>query len=148
MSTNHDISVLNGLIKTTLDSAKGYRDAAEDAQNPQFATMFSDFARERGEVAGSLQGEVTRLGGTPEDDSSLLAAAHRTFRDLKHVLTGKSDKAVIEEVERGEDFIKDKFEAAMKDGDLAPETRSAIERAFSSVRAGHDRMSALKHSLS
>ena len=147
MSTNHDISVLNGLIKTTLDSAKGYRDAAEDAQNPQFSSMFSDFSRERGEVASALQGEVERLGGTPKDDSSLLAAAHRTFMDLKQVLTGRSDKAVIEEVERGEDFIKGKFEAAIRDGDLAPEIRSAIERAFSSVRAGHDRMSALKHTV-
>ena len=35
----------------------------------------------------------------------------------------------------------------MKDGDLAPATRDAITTAFASVREGHDKMSALKHSL-
>lgn len=147
MSTDSTISILNGLIKTTLDSMKGFRDAAEDAENTQYATLFADFARERSAVTTSLQNEVTRLGGSPEDDSSFLAAAHRTFMDLKQAITGKNDKVVIEEVERGEDYIKGKFQAALHDADLDPSSRSIVEQAFQSVKAGHDRVSALKHSL-
>lgn len=147
MSTASTISTLNSLIKTTLDSMKGFRDAAQDADNTQFSTMFADFARERSEVATALQAEVRRLGSNPEDDSSFLAAAHRTFMDLKQALTGKDDNAIIQEVERGEDYIKGKFEAALKDTDLDPSSRSVIERAYQSVKAGHDRASALKHSL-
>ena len=30
MNTSHDISVLNSLIETTLDSMKGFTDAAEE----------------------------------------------------------------------------------------------------------------------
>ncbi|WP_395396519.1 hypothetical protein WBP07_21965 (plasmid) [Novosphingobium sp. BL-8A] len=37
------ISTLNGQIKTTLDSMKGYEDAAKDAESTQFATMFAEF---------------------------------------------------------------------------------------------------------
>ncbi|MDB5683482.1 MAG: hypothetical protein JWM75_1180 [Sphingomonas bacterium] len=147
MSTTDDIVVLNNLIKTTLDSMKGYEDAAKDAESTRFATMFADFARDRSQVASELQAEVRRLGGNPEDDSSLLGAAHRTFMDVKQAVMGKNDKAIIEEVERGEDFIKTKFETAMKDASLAPGTTAAISTAYSSVRAGHDRVSALKHSL-
>lgn len=147
MSNDHDVAVLNGLIKTTLDSVKGYRDAAADALDTRFATTFADFAREREEVAGTLQAEVRRLGGDPQDDSSFLAAAHRTFMDLKQAITGKSDRAVIEEVERGEDFLKGKYEEALKETDLGVETRAAVERAYASVRAGHDRVSGLKHGL-
>ncbi|WP_022684110.1 ferritin-like domain-containing protein [Sphingobium bisphenolivorans] len=148
MSADSTISTLNSLIKTTLDSMKGFKDAAEDAESTQFATLFADFARERSQVATSLQTEVTRLGGNPEDDSSFLAAAHRTFMDLKQAFTGKDDKAIIQEVERGEDYIKGKFEAALNDADLDPSSRSVVEQAFQSVKAGHDRASALKHSLS
>ncbi|WP_085808575.1 PA2169 family four-helix-bundle protein [Sphingomonas sp. TZW2008] len=147
MTTDHDVSVLNGLIKTTLDSMKGYEDAAEDAENTQFATMFADFARDRSKVAGDLQAQVRSLGGEPETDSSVLAAAHRTFMDLKQAFTGKDDKAIIQEVERGEDFIKEKFETAMKDTDLSPATTTAIGDAYRSVKEGHDKMSALKHSI-
>ena len=147
MTNTNDVSVLNGLIETTLDSMKGYEDAAKDADSTQFATMFADFARDRAKVATDLQNHVRTLGGEPEMDSSMLAAAHRTFMDLKQAITGKDDKAIIQEVERGEDHIKAKFEDAMKDSDLSPATRSAITEAFASVREGHDKMSALKHSM-
>ncbi|WP_426387876.1 PA2169 family four-helix-bundle protein [Sphingobium sp. R-21] len=147
MSTDSTISTLNSLIKTTLDSMKGFKDAAQDAENSQFSTMFSEFAGERSEVATALQSEVRRLGGNPEDDSSFLAAAHRTFMDLKQAFTGKDDKAIIQEVERGEDYIKAKFQAALNDTDLDPSSRAVVERAYQSVKAGHDRASALKHSM-
>ena len=147
MNDKHDISVLNGLITTTLDSMKGFEDAAEDAKSTRFAALFADFARDRGQVVSSMQAEVRALGGKPEDSASLLGAAHRSFMDLKQAFTGKNDKAIIEEVERGEDHIKAKFEIALKDTDLEPATRSVIRDAFSSVKAGHDQASALKHSL-
>ena len=147
MSNDNDVSVLNGLIKTTLDSMKGYEDAAEDAESTQYATMFADFARDRAQVATQLQGQVRTLGGEPEMDSSMLAAAHRTFMDLKQALTGKDDKAIILEVERGEDHIKAKYEAAMNDTALSPATQKAIADGYASVREGHDKMSALKHSI-
>jgi uncharacterized protein (TIGR02284 family) len=147
MSNGNDVSVLNGLIKTTLDSMKGYEDAAKDAESTQFATMFADFARDRAQVATTLQAHVRSLGSEPELDSSLLAAAHRTFMDLKQAITGKDDKAIIVEVERGEDHIKAKYEAAMKETALSPATQAAIAEGYASVRAGHDKMSALKHSL-
>jgi uncharacterized protein (TIGR02284 family) len=147
MAAEHDITVLNTLIKTTLDSMKGFEDAAEDAQNTQFATLFADFARDRSQVATLLQAEVRRLGGDAQEDSSLLAAAHRSFMDLKQAFTGKDDKAIINEVERGEDFIKSKYDAALQDDALQPATRAVIQEAYVSVRQGHDQASALKHSL-
>lgn len=147
MNDKHDISVLNGLITTTLDSMKGFEDAAEDAKSTRFAAMFADFARDRGQIVSSLQAEVRGLGGEAEESSSFLAAAHRGFLDLKQALTGKNDKAIIQEVERGEDHIKAKFEAALKDDQLEPATRAVIREAFTSVKAGHDHVSVLKHSM-
>src|SRR3546814_2769569 len=96
MNDKHDISALNGLITTTLDSMKGFEDAAEDAKSTRFAAMFADFARDRGAVVASLQAEVRGLGGKPEDSASFLGAAHRSFMDLTPALTGKNDKAIIE----------------------------------------------------
>lgn len=147
MDTSHDISVLNSLIKTTLDSYKGFKEAAEDAEARQYASMFSEFAAERSRVASTLQDEVRRLGGNPEDESSFLAAAHRAFMNLKETLMGRNDRAIIEEVERGEDYIKEKFQTALRDDELSSSTRAVIEQAFTSVRAGHDRASALKHNI-
>lgn len=147
MSTDTDVSTLNSLIKTTLDSVKGFEDAAENVDATRFSSQFREFAQERRQVVTMLQAEVRRLGGNPEDDSSFLAAAHRTFMNLKDAVTGRDDKAVVEEVERGEDYIKEKYQAALRDTDVSPQVRQLIEQAYQSVRRGHDRASQLKHSL-
>src|SRR5436190_1469294 len=129
MSTDTDVSTLNSLIKTTLDSVKGFEDAAENVDATRFSSQFREFAQERRQVVTTLQAEVRRLGGNPEDDSSFLAAAHRTFMNLKDAVTGRDDKAVVEEVERGEDYIKEKYQAALSDTDVSPQVRQVIEQA-------------------
>ncbi len=147
MHNDKDVLTLNSLIKTTIDSAKGYEDAAEDCESDNLTSVFGEFAAERREVVANLQAEVNRLGGNPEDDSSMLAAAHRSFMNLKQSLMTRDDKAIVEEVERGEDHLKAKYDDALRDQNLSPETRSAIEDAYVSVQKGHDRASALKHSM-
>lgn len=142
-----DIRTLNSLIATTIDSVDGYTEAAKDSDNQRFGAMFTSRAAERRAVATQLQAEVSRLGGTPEDDGTALAGLHRMFLNLKAAVVAKDDKAIVAEVERGEDHIKAKFEDALKDGTLFPETRAAIEQGYGSVRQGHDEMRDLKHAL-
>ena len=146
MDKSHDISVLNSLIKTTLDSMKGYADACDDSDGT-YQELFSSMSQERSQVASKLQAQVAALGGDPEDDSSFTAAAHRTFMDLRAVVSGRNEEQVIKEVERGEDHIKNKYEEALKDGDLTVESRQVIQQGYESVRKGHDRVSAIKHAM-
>lgn len=145
--TSHDIRTLNGLIATTIDSVDGYRSSAETVESPRFAELFTARASERSSVAEQLRAEVRRLGGNPEDDGTLLAGGHRAFLNLKSAVTGRDDQAIINEVERGEDHIKAKYEAALADDSLAPECRALIETAYGSVKSGHDQMRDLKQNL-
>ena len=139
----HDIDVLNTLIETTLDSADGYSQAAANTKQSGYKDVFIRWADDRRQVVTQLQGQVRRLGGTPEDDGSVLAAGHRMFLKLRDSVTS-SDTSVIDEVERGEDFIKAKYEAALKDEELSPEVRTAVVQAYSSVKTGHDQARDLK----
>lgn len=142
-----DISTLNTLTGTLLDSVEGYRKAASDIDRPELASRFLARADEREAAARRLQEAVRAAGGNPTDDGTLLGGVHRSFLGLKDAITGNDDKAIINEVERGEDYLKDKFKAAQDDLDLQSTTRSAIASAWDSVVSGHDEMSALKHSM-
>lgn len=142
-----DINVLNSLIATTRDSIEGYRDAAEQANNDQYASMFRHFAEQRQRVVGELENTVRQAGGDPEDSGTFSGAAHRTWLDLRNAVTGTDDKAVIAEVERGEDHLKEKYEEAMERTDLSPQASQTIASCYQSVREGHDRVRDLKHSL-
>ena len=146
-SQEHAVKVLNSLIETTLDSANGYKEAAENAQEGQLKTMFAERSRRRLDLSHELQHEVRSFGGEPEDDQSMLGKAHNKFVDLKNALTGGSQKAVIDEVERGEDVIKAKFEKAMRDDELPANARELVARAYESIRRDHDEISALKRSM-
>lgn len=147
MSTNdHDVNVLNGLIESTIDSAEGYAEAAKDSKSTRFTSLFQSRAGERRQVAGVLQRQVRALGGKPDDDGSVLASAHRLFVNLRKSLSS-GDTAVVDEVERGEDHIKAKFESALKDKDVSPSTLTVINEAYASVRQGHDQMRDIKHTL-
>ena len=142
-----DLTILKTLTSTLNDSVKGYRDSAEHVESQEFREMFNDFAAQREQAAMELKAEVRRLGGEPDEDGSTLGSLHQTWVDLKSAITGRDDKAIINEVERGEDYLKEKFETALADDNLGAECRTVIERAYQSVREGHDRMSQLKHSL-
>ena len=142
-----EISTLNTLIATTIDSVTGYENSARDIENSRFAEIFRQRANERQQVVEDLRAEVRRLGGDPEDSGSFLGKTHQRFEDLKAAITGQDEKAIINEVERGEDYLKAKFEAALNEGELSGEARSAVERCYQSVRAGHDQMSQLKHGM-
>lgn len=142
-----DLTILKTLTSTVNDSVKGYRESADKVDNQEFRELFDHFASQREQAAQDLSAEVRRLGGEPDTDGSALGGLHQSWLDLKAAITGRDDKAIINEVERGEDYLKEKFEAALKDDSLTGESRDVVERTFQSVREGHDRMSALKHSL-
>lgn len=150
MDATHEraVKVLNSLIETTLDSANGYEEAAQNIPDSQLKTLFAERSRRRMDLSRQLQEEVRSFGGTPEHDQSMLGKAHNKFVDIKNaVMGGASEKAVIDEVERGEDVIKAKFEQAMRDDDLPANARTVVSQAYESIRADHDQISALKHSM-
>ena len=101
------ISTLNTLIATTIDSVTGYEDSAQNIDNERFREIFRQRASERQEVVQKLREEVRRLGGNPEDDGSFLGKAHQRFEDLKAAVTGRDEKSIVNEVERGEDYLKE-----------------------------------------
>jgi uncharacterized protein (TIGR02284 family) len=143
----YDVDTLNGLIKTTIDSVDGYRGAAEDVDSGQFQSMFFARANERDSVVNDLQSYVRSLGGDPVVSGSMVAGAHRVFMNIRDAVTGRDDTAVIAEVERGEDFIKEKYEAALADEDLSMATKAHISKCYESVKEGHDQMRDLKHGM-
>ena len=142
-----EITTLNTLTATLIDSVNGYRDAAAHSESSRFQELFRTNADERSRVVEQLRAEVSRLGGEPEDDQSTMGFLHQRFLDMKAAITGRDDKAVINEVERGEDYLKEKFETALQSDKLIGETRSVVERAWASVRSGHDRIAEIKHSM-
>jgi uncharacterized protein (TIGR02284 family) len=141
------ISTLNTLIATTIDSITGFEDSAQNIDNERLREIFRQRANERQKIVEELRAEVRRLGGDPEDDGSFLGKAHQRFEDLKAAITGRDEKAIVNEVERGEDYLKGKWQSALQSGELHGEVHDLVQRLYQMIKAGHDQMSQLKHGL-
>ena len=142
-----EISTLNTLIATTIDSITGYEESADNIDNQRLREIFRERASQRQDVVEQLRAEVRRLGGDPEDGGSFLGKAHQRFEDLKAAVTGRDEKAIINEVERGEDYLKEKWQAALQSGDLKGPAHDVVERCYQSIKSGHDQISNLKHGM-
>ena len=144
---NENTATLNTLTATLIDSVEGYEKSAGEVHNPRFAEMFRARAQERKQAVTGLQSAVAATGGNPEDDGSLMGSIHRAFESLREAVSTKDDAAIIAEIERGEDYLKEKFETALKGDTLDPSSREAVTAAWTSVKVGHDEMSQLKHEV-
>lgn len=146
MSDNHDISKLDDLIVTTIDSIRGYEQAAEHAEAGRFAQFFADMAAERRRVVEALSAKSRELGGTPADSGSAAATLHRRWEDLRRVLGG-GDEAILKEIERGEDYLKQEFDRVLGDESASPGVEGVVRICYESVERGHDQSRKLRDTL-
>ena len=138
------VHVLNGLIETTIDSVQGYEQAAALALNPRFKAMFEKRALARRELTGELETQVRASGGRPLTAGSVIGPVHRAFLSLRDRVSGQTDRPVIEEVERGEAFIRDQFDKAARDESLPEVARHLVTRAGGHIREDHDEITGLR----
>ena len=141
-----DIALLNDLITTLIDSADGYEQAAEVTDQQNLKSEFLNLASQRRRIVEEFRTQVRRLGGTPEDDGTLLAAAHRQFLNLRSAFQSGT-KTALGEVERGEDHIKNKFESALANTQASSQTLAFVRDTWAKIKGDHDRMKRLRDTL-
>ena len=141
---NDDIqSQLNELIETSKDGENGFRKAAADTKDSALRAFFTQGAQRCAEGARELQDLVRSLGGDPERSGSTAAAMHRGWMNVKEAVTGRDDKAILDEVERGEDYAKAAYRKAIEQN-LPANLKAVVERQYQGVLANHDKVKALR----
>jgi uncharacterized protein (TIGR02284 family) len=137
------ISTLNNLIETCEDAHEGFKQAAEAVSSDQLKNVFMKYSQERADYVADLQNLVRTLGGDPEDAGSTAGALHRGWINIKSVLTGSDDGAILNECERGEDAAKNAYKEAQKE-DLPEYIRDVVQTQFNGVLASHDHVRTLR----
>ena len=136
-------SVLDDLIQTLKDGQEGFKQASEAVRDPQLKSLFTEYSQQRSRFATDLQGQVRNLGKKPETDSSAAGALHRGWINLKSVVTGGDDHAILSECERGEDSAVEEYKKALDD-DLSQPLYDLVSRQYTDIKAAHDRIRNLR----
>ena len=138
------VKLLNDLIETSKNGEKGFLAAAEDTKNPELKSLFESRSRDCAAGAAELQALVTQLGGKPEDSGTVAGALHRGWVNLKSAVTGRSDTAILEECERGEDVAKKDYVDALQEA-LPEDIRAVVQRQYDGVLRNHDQIRDLRN---
>lgn len=137
------VKLLNELIQISEDGEKGFKAAAEKAEDPSLKSLLQDRSKACGTAISELQGLVVKFGGKPETSGTLAGAAHRGWVKVRAAV-GDTNTAVLEEVERGEDVAKAVCSRAMRN-ELPIEVKTVLDRQYQGVLRSHDRVRDLRN---
>lgn len=87
------------------------------------------------------------MGGDADRGGSVGAALHRTWLNVRDAVAGKGDYAVVAEAERGEDVAIQNYQDVLNDADLPADLRAFVDGQYAQVKASHDQIRDLKHSM-
>lgn len=137
------IAQLQELIQLNIDSRDGFRHAAEQLDDVTLCSAFEQIAQDRDMQAEELARYVSINGEHARREGSVAASLHRTWIDIRTMLTSDDRYAMLAEVERGEDTIKKAYEDALK-STAGSAMNDVLLQQYSDVKATHDRMRDLR----
>src|SRR5687768_8195648 len=137
------VSILNDLVETSKDGEQGFRTAAEDTKSVELREVFTKRAEDCARGAADLQQLIGHLGGDPKEHGSLAGAVHRGWVNLKAATVSRTDLAILEECERGEDVARARYRKALEEK-LPDHVRSIVRRQSDGVERNHDQIRDLR----
>ena len=123
------------LTDTTFDSVEGYRQAAEKATDPKLKQALALRRQQREKTLDQMNGELKRQGDQLVTKGTLAGEAHQLWTTITSLFEN-NDEAAAERVEEGEDYIKGKFDDALKDNELEAQERVIVQQCYAEICEG------------
>lgn len=140
------IDVLNDLLESCRDGEYGFKTCTEYTQSTDLKTMLTRHSTECREAGEELQSLIRQFGGDPDEGGSVTGMLHRGWVSVRGTLSMHSDKAMLEECERGEDAAVARYRKALKEN-LPAAVRAVVERQAQGAQRNHDQVKVMRDSL-
>jgi len=146
MDQQDTVSEIEKLIETCKDGEYGFRTCAEHVKSTDLKDVFLRRADDCQRGASELQQIVVQLGGKADTGSTVTGALHRGWVSVVGVLSGKSDGAILDECERGEDAALARYRDALK-ANLPSDVMAVVQRQYEGVKRNHDQIRTLRNQV-
>lgn len=140
------VDTLNDLLECCRDGEYGFRECAANTKAQDIQTLLVRRAGDCGAAAVELQTLIRQMDGEAGDSGTVSGAMHRGWVSVKGTLSGYSDKAMLDECERGEDSAVAQYRKALKQ-DLPAASRAVVERQAQGAQRNHDEIRAMRDAL-
>ena len=146
MATTNESTItgLNNLIQINNDRIQGYITAAKETEDADLKNVFSEMMQTSQECRKELSTEVSKLGGTPVEGTTVSGKFYRAWMDVKAALSSKDRKAILNSCEFGEDVAVKTYEEEMESDKIDQAHRGLVSEQYNKIKAGHDKIRSLR----
>lgn len=109
------IAAINRCIEACTDEQKAYAIAAANVRRPSIKTLYQSYSDQRASFTMALQEAIIKLGGSPENQGTLMGAARRRLMEARRgIELTHDDRTVILECVRDDQAALRTYEAAFR----------------------------------
>ena len=143
MDRDDVVDTLNDLLECSRDGEYGFRECADHASSGELKSVLSRRADDCAAGGHELQNLIRQYGGEADTGGTVTGAVHRGWVSMRGMLTGRSDQAMLEECERGEDAALVRYRKALKEN-LPADVRSVVVKQCEGVQRNHDQIKSMR----
>lgn len=141
---NHELQKLANLNK---DACEFYKNAANEVKSAEIKNTFSRLEDLHQQVMTNLQNQIRVNGGDANVSETMTGKAAQFWTELMTKVSNDVDETLVSHLEEAEDRCLHSMEDAMKDDDIRPATKAALQSEMQTLRKTHDYMKALKEAM-
>ena len=138
---------LQELIQLNLDSRDGFREAAQQVEDPLMKREFLSAADLHSTQAAELQHYVVVNEEDPITTGSWIAALRRTWGNVRDTFTAQDLFATLDRVEQGAGQVQAAYEQAMQQPGDDVAVQTALQTQHTATKALHDRIKGLRDAV-
>jgi len=136
---------LNELIEIIRDGQRFYEHAHDVVKDIRLQALFRDMSQVKTEVIQALAVKVAASQQTPASGGTVVGRLRQAYADARATLASDEEATYVAQLEEAEDRILLAFEDALETSE--PDVRALLVVEMPKIRACHERMRNLKHSM-
>ena len=148
MDRNEEIKEMNDLHELMADSRKGYNEAAKKVDSPELAQFLQRLSAQRDSMQTELAAEIRRF--KPDDrlkDGTAKGTLHRAWMDIREALGSSDDVNMLDECERGEKYLVERFDTVLGTAGIAPTSKQLLSIQRQQVQENLTEVKGLRETL-
>ncbi len=144
--TSETVEALQELLQALRDSFKHLKQAAESIEDEDFATTFHQIAAERFDIGNKIGQHIIEADEQPVTEGTWLGSVRTFWTSMRAALNSGNTTVVLIEAERADDALVNRFRELLPSIAGNPLNDKLLEY-YGTIKAGHDRVLALRNAL-
>ncbi len=138
------VNQLQHLLQRNNDASQGFIIASNNISQTKLHNWLLDYSKKREKFSEDLMVEITKLGGNPDDSTTILAEMHQAWLDIKGDITSNDVETILDECLRGESYATEDYEEVLKTYKLSDSLESLLRKQLSTIKNTISELETLK----